>query len=582
MAELRSVDPRSLIANPDNPRRTPAPKAMDDQLLASIQAIGVIQPPRVKDVDGAVVVIAGNRRVQAAIAANLDCIDVLVCDADEAVDAMRSVSENLIRASMTSVDIWRATEALEKQGWTEGAIADALALPARTVRRLKLLAHLLPAMLDVMATGNMPSEDQLRAIAAASRDEQTQVWKKHKPKKGHDLYWHEIARALAKRRIPFSAAKFDADLARAYGVVWEDDLFAQGDDDGRYTTNVDGFFGAQQEWLQHNLPERGTLLPTDEYGRYQLPKKAEHVHGKPGKHDHVGHYLEPHSGEVKTAVYRMPEPKKPKAGIGEAGGVPTPEEPARTRPAVTQKGQAIIGDLRTDALHQALKEAAIDDGTLIALLVLALAADNVQVASGASIDPWTRQALAGQITEGGALTADTDLVRAAARSMLTATLSCRDNMTNSGNVARIAGDATDAKLFLPTMATEEFLSCLSKTAVETAATTEGVRTEARAKDTRARLIERFAGGRYVYPGALFRLTPDEVAAKSQREARRHVPGSGWGRSEDSPEAGADPRDEEAKSTALEDDNWEDGDGAGDVADLAAANDPTPAYAQAAE
>ena len=36
MAELRSVDPRTLHSNPNNPRRTPASPAMDEQLLASI------------------------------------------------------------------------------------------------------------------------------------------------------------------------------------------------------------------------------------------------------------------------------------------------------------------------------------------------------------------------------------------------------------------------------------------------------------------------------------------------------------------------------------------------------------------
>ena len=127
----------------------------------------------------------------------------------------------------------------------------------RTVKRLKLLAHLHPPMLDVMAQGSMPSEDQLRTIAAASLEEQAQVWKKNKPKKGHEVSWYEVARALSKRRIPFAAAKFDDDLARAYGVVWEDDLFAPAGEDGRYTTNVEGFFGAQQEWLANNLPERG-------------------------------------------------------------------------------------------------------------------------------------------------------------------------------------------------------------------------------------------------------------------------------------------------------------------------------------
>jgi ParB family chromosome partitioning protein len=513
MAELRSVDPRILQPNPDNPRHTPVSPAMDEQLLASIKAIGIIQPPIVVEKDGALVINAGNRRVKQAIKADFATIDVLVCDADEARDLMRSLAENLIRASMNSVDIWRGIDTLEKKGWNEQAIADALALPLRTVKRLKLLAHLHSPMLDAIAAGSAPSEDQLRTIAAASRDEQAQVWKKHKPKKGYEASWYEIARALAKRRIPFSAAMFGDDLAQAYGVVWEDDLFAPADEDGRYTTNVDGFFGAQQEWLQNNLPERGTLLPQDEYGRPQLPKKAENVYGTPGKNDRIGHYLDPYSGAVKTLVYRLPDGKKAKPGKDPAGTAPDPEAPQpKTRPDVTQKGLAMIGDFRTDALHQALRESRIEDTTLLGLLVLALAGKNVSIQSGADMSPFDRERIAATITEGGVLTSDFGLIRTAARSMLVAALSCRDNMSNSGPGARIAGEAIGASLYLPTMATDEFLSCLSRQALEKAATTEGVRAEVRVRDTRARFIERFTDTRYVYPGALFQVTPEEIAA----------------------------------------------------------------------
>ena len=93
--------------------------------------------------------------------------------------------------------------------------------------------------------------------------------------------------------------------------------------------------------------------------------------------------------------------------------------PTRTRPDVTQKGNAIIGDLRTDALHQAFEHADIDDHTLIALLVLALAGTNVSMSSGAGVGPSGRDAIAASITEGGVLTAAEDTVRIAARSMLT-------------------------------------------------------------------------------------------------------------------------------------------------------------------
>ena len=116
MAELRSVDPRILQLNPDNPRTAPVPPAMDEQMLASIKAVGIIHPPYVTPKDSALTIVAGRRRVKAAIAAGLPVIDVMVCDADEAADAMRSVAENLIRASMTSVDTWRGIERLEAQG----------------------------------------------------------------------------------------------------------------------------------------------------------------------------------------------------------------------------------------------------------------------------------------------------------------------------------------------------------------------------------------------------------------------------------------------------------------------------------
>jgi hypothetical protein len=62
MAELRSGDPRSLITDPNNPRRTTTPKVMDDQLVASIQAIGMIQPPLVKKTEARL----GNRDRQPA------------------------------------------------------------------------------------------------------------------------------------------------------------------------------------------------------------------------------------------------------------------------------------------------------------------------------------------------------------------------------------------------------------------------------------------------------------------------------------------------------------------------------------
>ncbi len=140
------------------------------------------------------------------------------------------------------------------------------------------------------------------------------------------------------------------------------------------------------------------------------------------------------------------------------------------------------------------------------------------------------------------LTADLDLLRRAARRMLIGVLSCRENRSQSGPFARIAGETIGASLRLPNMATEAFLSCLSRGALESAARSEGVRVETRAKDTRARMIARFKDGPFVYPGVLFRLTPEELAAAAACRHGRSGPGwvgpaTGDGDDDAEPEAG---------------------------------------------
>ncbi len=231
--ELRTVDPRALRTNPANPRRTLASPEADAMLAASIAAIGIIQPPLVRTDGEELVIVAGHRRVAAAIATDLAEIQVLVAETADGSDDMRALSENIVRAALNPVDQWRAVELLLAKNWTEAAIATALALPVRTVQKLHLLGRIHPKMLDTMAAGDMPREELLRTIASAPLEEQASVWKKHRPRKGNSVVWHEVARALSKRRMMAKEACFGDDLAKAYGIVWHEDLFAPADEDGR-------------------------------------------------------------------------------------------------------------------------------------------------------------------------------------------------------------------------------------------------------------------------------------------------------------------------------------------------------------
>jgi ParB/RepB/Spo0J family partition protein len=517
--EIKLVDPRALVENPDKARRSKSNPQADALLLATIKAVGIVQPPVVApqaDGGNGFVIQAGHRRVKQAIAAGLEEIAVIVGEAAEDGGAMRSLVETLAHEGLNPVDQWRAIERLVAIGWTEEAIAVALALSVRQIKKLRLLANVLPAMLDHMARGDMPNESQLRTIAAASLEEQKEVWKAHKPSKGDpQVSWWSVANGLSKTRMYARDARFEDELAQAYGISWVEDLFAPADEDSRYTTDVEAYLGAQQEWMTRNLPKKGVITEANTWGQPELPKKAERVYGKPKKSDHAAMYLD-RDGKVQTVHFRMPEPKAAK-GKGSSGddAVVMP----KTRPDVTRKGVEMIGDFRTDALHEALGRAPIEDDTLMALLVLAFAGQNVRVdsANGGGDDYYygnrriARHAAA--LFDGeGKLSFDMETLRVAVRSMLIEVLSCQENRTNSGIVARAAGDVIGADGFLPNMGTEEFLSCLSRSALEASCEGTSVLPRARVKDTRAALVEAFNEQTFVHPSAFFAPDRDALGA----------------------------------------------------------------------
>jgi ParB family chromosome partitioning protein len=145
---------------------------------------------------------------------------------------------------------------------------------------------------------------------------------------------------------------------------------------------------------------------------------------------------------------------------------------------------------------------------------LALGGRNVSVQSGLNNGFGERAEICERVSDGGILTLDDDLIRVSARDMLTQVLSCRDNMSNSGLVARVAGETIGATLRLPSMATDEFLSCLSRQALEREAKANTVRVEVRVKDTRAGLVKHCDGATWHYPDAVFALSAAEREAQS--------------------------------------------------------------------
>ena len=152
--------------------------------------------------------------------------------------------------------------------------------------------------------------------------------------------------------------------------------------------------------------------------------------------------------------------------------------------------------------------------------MLAFAGQNVSIASG-NADGYARigRHAARLIGEDGKLAFDRDTLQQVARATLIDVLSCRENRSDSGVAAHIAGDAIGADTFLPNMATEDFLSCLSRTAIEAACKDTAVLPRQRVKDTRAGLVQHYAENRFVHPAALFAPAPEKVAAWVDKHGR---------------------------------------------------------------
>mgnify|MGYP001112855116 CR=1 FL=1 len=110
----------------------------------------------------------------------------------------------------------------------------------------------------------------------------------HKPSKADPrVGWWKVANALAKTPMYAKVASFDDELAWAYGIEWEEDLFGPADEDGHYTTNVERSSARSRSgWRTICRSAASSRRPTA--GVNLLPPKAERgVHGKSVKSDCV-------------------------------------------------------------------------------------------------------------------------------------------------------------------------------------------------------------------------------------------------------------------------------------------------------
>ncbi|MEN3177460.1 ParB/RepB/Spo0J family partition protein [Gluconobacter sp. OJA] len=543
MAELRRVDPRTLVSNPNNPRSSIGSLEELRKLALNIKAIGILHPPAVRELeDGRLMIVAGHRRTQGAIYAGLPEIDVYVGDQSEDLDALAAVSENFVRLDMTEPEQWNSVTRLREQlGYTDQQVCAALMVTPSYLKRLSLLAKLHPPILDAIALGRGPDERQRKIIAQASLDEQRDAWAEMFSESVEDdedpaeyrmkaedpedtVAWGALARNLEQKEWYARNARFGDDLARKHNIVWMEDLFAEPGTDSRYTLDATAYAAAQQDWLDNERPESSIVLTTDEYGYIRAPEGFITI----------GTWMATQEGEVMgyglnpRTLKIVEERCRPysAAKVDHSGSPATPEAP-KERPDVSGTGHKMIGELRTVALRDALGEVSetADPWDLIAALLLALEAENVRVHGDASGNNWSEPtartlAMADLFPE-GSLVRDEKLIRRHAVTVLQSILNCDVSMhSGSGLPAQLVGVLFGADQKMPSMAFEAFLKCYSKPGITKAVQAEGLAPQNTGKEMRAALMNHVGEGHWLPEVASFAQAQDVWTQKQKKKQEK--------------------------------------------------------------
>ncbi|MBO1360265.1 ParB/RepB/Spo0J family partition protein [Acetobacter sacchari] len=587
--ELRRVDPKTLHPNPENPRRFEVSPEEDQRIALNIKALGVLQPPVVREMeDGRLVIIFGHRRTRGAIMAKLKEIDVLVTSADVKLDNLASGSENIVRVAMSEPDMWRyAVRLREEYKYSEAQVCKTLMVTPAYLKRLALLAKLHPPILDAIEKGIGPDARSLRTIASASLGEQENAWREMfaecvegdadaafyvmtlETLAEDDSFWRDLAYHLSQNRYFPANARFDDAIAKLCGLVWQEDLFGEGGKDNRYTEDAIAFRAAQEHWLAHCLPEGGVFMTCNEHGAAVVPPGYKRLWGyeEPQPDDTVGYALNDETLAIVETKIRVDKSARRAADGDQSGDLDTftaPLPAPAARADISKTGVGLIGDMRTQALHGALDAAreTVDPWTLVAGLILAFAGDNISISNSYG---RVAEQVAHTLFPEGYLVRDEQAIRENAVAVLKAVANCSEAYgAGSGQPARVMGLLFNAEAHLPNMAFEDFLKTFSKQGIAKAVEAEGLEAQATGKLMRAALIEKTGEGRWVHPAAAFDAGLAKWKTDGERAAQRLAAGDARRASYAEDDEGDDdadaPLDAEEDGEGVEiDENPDDGD-----------------------
>ena len=164
----------SIRPNPDQPRRRFSDAEMAT-LTASVREHGVLQPVLVTETLDGYQLIAGERRVRAALAAGLDRIPAVIRHLDDRERLELALIENLQREDLDPIESAHGFRRLiDDFGLTHESIAERVGRARSTVANTLRLLDLAPVVQAAIADGSI-TEGHGRALGGLSTDHQEHV-----------------------------------------------------------------------------------------------------------------------------------------------------------------------------------------------------------------------------------------------------------------------------------------------------------------------------------------------------------------------------------------------------------------------
>ncbi len=172
-APLR-VDVHQIDSNPAQPRQDFGPEEMKS-LAESISAHGLLQPVVVRRMHNRYQLVAGERRLRAAIQAGWIDVPVNVIEADDRQVAELAIVENLQRKDLNALEKAASFQKyLSQYGCTQEELAGRLKLDRSTIANLIRLLELPEAVQEAIRCGKISQGHARALLPLGEEDEQIQ------------------------------------------------------------------------------------------------------------------------------------------------------------------------------------------------------------------------------------------------------------------------------------------------------------------------------------------------------------------------------------------------------------------------